>query len=756
MSYPQSDSTSSDIQKSLFKAGIVSFNDDFNSIETNREQEEIIRFNSIVKSNGIVSESRNTDNVNLLPSVVTGNQISISAGTGYTRNGARIYLPLPLSVLDVTTLPNYTTPTSTKYVYIALRKVVEEYQYRTHPITGSSVSTRQRIKNDNSIVECYVYDTLSREEIIDGDILILGRILTVSPVTFDLTEKDGLRKILRTTEDKAVEVSGADMEGNLNMQNKYNVTNQPQFASSNYTLEGGTHNRDFTRLFSRINYTLATLRGLKFKQSTGNWGIEFDNSYSVKISIIPSQRPPKQININSRNSFLSIPENNILYVQLTDTDVLLTSGQSTITIQLDSRDPNNFFKVTNFLNTSNIGNNENSSLLRFPIAYHFVDPISNERKLIFANGVVLNTDEEIDSSGKHSGYLRRDGGNVMIGDLTIEKFNATIFLRRSANPSINTKSGITWTNNTGEIINGRLTRLNSLIETESSTSDTVGDVHLDVYNNTGTLGKKFIFKLDGKIVVPTAPSEDNDVVRLLELNNTYNNLNNLKYDKIGGLISGDVGISGNLDTTGNVNIQGLSRFNDTISIKQNVTNPTPEALYSKLIVDSITPVSLGFNTMAYLRGYEGLPNDVALVNNSSVSSLNSSTGELIGETLPYTIMSIIVPDVISTYGSILMSCTLNVRCDVPLGGVIQGGLRSPAGNILQYFYIHETPHPTEQIYTTISFTKILKNSINGIFDLNGTYTLEFLILNGNSVEVVGSVNTEGVSPDTHMEYCILT
>jgi hypothetical protein len=433
------------------------------------------------------------------------------------------------------------------------------------------------------------------------------------------------------------------------LQDIYNLINSPQFGKNHYSLEGSTHNRDFTRLFSRINYTLGTLQGIKFTQSTSNWGIQFANTDTVKIAFIPNQRPPKQININSKNSFLTIPENNVLYLQLSDTDILLTSGQSTITINLNSREYNDFFKLKNFLNTVNLGDRD-ASLLRFPIAYHYIDPQSNDRKLLFANGFCLNANEEIDSNGKYSGYVRRDGGNVMIGDLTIEKSNATINLRRnSENLATITKSGITWTDSLGETINGRLVRLNSLLEADTQSSDTIGDIQLDVYNNQGTEGKKFIFKLDGRIVVPTAPSEDNDVVRLLELDNAYNFLNDSKYDKVGGVISGDVTIVGNLDSTGNVLVRGISKFNDTVSIFQDIQDVQPEVNYSKIILDNRNrPSGQGYNTMVFLRGYDNsLVNDIALVNNSGISPLTSSTGEIIGSSVPYIIKSMTVPDILS-------------------------------------------------------------------------------------------------------------
>jgi hypothetical protein len=172
-----------------------------------------------VKTSGIASEKRETESLVLFPSIVSGNQISITAGTGYTRNGARITIPLALSVLDVTALTNYEAPTSNKSVYIVLRKKVEEYQNRTHPITGATVTTRQRIKSDNSIVECVVDEPSFRESILesDKDIIVLGRLMSVSPVVLDTTENIGGRKILRTTENRAVEVTGANMEGNLNI-----------------------------------------------------------------------------------------------------------------------------------------------------------------------------------------------------------------------------------------------------------------------------------------------------------------------------------------------------------------------------------------------------------------------------------------------------------------------------------------------------------------------------------------------------------
>lgn len=521
--YPQSDSTSSDMQKVLFKPGIVSFNEDFQSVENNREIEEINRFNSIVKVNGIVSDKKSKEITYLFPAFVTGQQISISKGTGFTRNGARITIPSDISVTDITTLVNYTVPSSTKNVYLVLRKYVEEYQSRNHPITGATTKTRQRIKTDNTIVEFVVDDLLLRDDsklITDKDIVVLGKLTAISPITFDVTESVGGRKILRTTEARALEVTGGIMEGDINMVDKYNLLNTPQWGKGSYNINGSTHNKDFVRLFSRLNYSLSLLRGLKFISNEGVYGLKFEDSDSVKISLIPNQKPPQKIDIKNKNNFLTIPTNNVLYLQLTDTNVLLTSGSNTNILEINN--DNRYFVVSDFLNGINLGSIIGNSLLRFPICYHHIDTITNERKLVFANGLSLLLNEEIDSAGKYSGYVRRDGGNIMTGDLRIEKVGASVVFKKNSTPSTtNVSAGLKWRSSNEEIVLGNFVRLENLTPTDSD-DDVVGDFHFDVFNDAGDIGKKFKFKLDGRLVVPTAPNNLFDVVRLQELNTKVN------------------------------------------------------------------------------------------------------------------------------------------------------------------------------------------------------------------------------------------
>lgn len=203
--YPNSDSTNSDIKKVLFPVGVTSFNEDFQTSENFREQEEIARFNSIVKTPGIASRKRSMNNNYLFPSPITGNQISITSGTGYTPNGARIELPATISITNITTLPGYQAPASNNRVYLVLRKVLQEYQNRSHPITGDQKTTRQRLKTDNTIVEFIVtglpLSQLDAPDLVtDKDVLIIGRLSSISPVTFDTTEKTGGRIALVLSE----------------------------------------------------------------------------------------------------------------------------------------------------------------------------------------------------------------------------------------------------------------------------------------------------------------------------------------------------------------------------------------------------------------------------------------------------------------------------------------------------------------------------------------------------------------------------
>jgi len=761
MSYPNSDSTSSDVQKVIFNPGIVSFNEDFQAIEDNRELEDITRFNSIVKKNGIVSDKRTNDTTVLFPSVVSGNQISISKGTGFTRNGARIYIPLALSILDVTALPNYVTPSSTKDVYIVLRKISQDYQSRSHPITGVSTYTRKRLKSDNTIVECFVDDTTVRDDELntDRDIVVICRLASVSPVTFDTTETTGGRTILRTTESKAVEVVGATMEGDLNMNNLYNVMNTPQWSKTKYNIDGNTHNRDFIRLFSRINYTLSVLRGIKFTQSTGNWGIQFEAGNSVKMSLIPNQRPPKQINVTSAGTFVTIPENNVLYLQLSDTDILLASTGVVGNVELDSGISSNFFVIKNFLTSTNIGNSSDSSLLRFPLCYHFVDSVTGIRKLVFANGLTINAEELIDSDGKYSGYVRRDGGNIMIGDLNIEKNNARLYLRRGINPSQNTKSGIFWTNENGQIATGNLSRVDYVVESDSQSDDVVGDVNLEVFNNAGNVSNKFKFKADGKLVIPTAPVTNNEGVRLKELNDAITIVNtelDTKYDKTGGEISG------NVEVTGTLGVDGISRFSNDVEFKED-TNPSVEAFYSKLIVNRTTAIEPNLNSLVYLRQYDpsGLPNDLSLTNNSHSAYLSATTGNIAPiSSTPYVILTLNVPSsILSRMSTIMINCVINLDWAETGGSqLLVGGLRSPNGNIIQYFYLDIPTGQSDAITTTISFSKIIRKRELGLNTIAGNYTLEILDAQGSSpvLTIRGGNLVEGGGTQTHMEYVVLT
>lgn len=74
---------------------------------------------------------------------------------------------------------------------------------------------------------------------------------------------------------------------------------------------------------------------------------------------------------------------------------------------------------------------------------------------------------------------------------------------------------------------------------------------------------------DGRAKVLTAPKEDDDVVRLLELNNLdtrYKNQLNTKLDKTGGTIDGTLSIKENLNVTGNLNVSGTATAVKTQSL----------------------------------------------------------------------------------------------------------------------------------------------------------------------------------------------
>lgn len=522
MEYPLSDSTSSDLKKVLFPPGVSVFAEDWETIESYRETESIQRFNSIVKTPGVVTKKATEANVDtsqrkLFPIGVSANQLSITSGVGFTGNGARIYLPTGLSITDVSSVTGYVDPSAFGEgtgLYLVLRKTIYQYATRTHPISGELKNTRQEILYNNSIVEFITSNDLST---MDRDVIVLGRLtnngVTATPV-FDVTELTGGRKVLRITEALTCETSGFIMEGDIDMNNQYQVKNLPQWASSYWTKEGSVHNNDFRKLFSRINHRFLIVGGVKFTYEGGVYGIKF-TSGTYPIKIFPYQKPPNRISIpNERGSATvkSIPANQLMYIELTENEAGVgVTNLGDLVISLDTRG------VLTSLDTFNNGISGN--LLRFPIAYN-----DNNTRLLFPDGTVLLLEEEIDSAGKYSGYVRRDGGNIMTGQLEIEMTNPSVLL--------------TGNNGLGGDISGLYIRNTITAPTRMAFYHVASTdiIYLDSYNSGGVLVGQVIFT-GGNIQISGTPTNNADVVSLGYANSKY-------FPFTGGTISGNVLITG--------------------------------------------------------------------------------------------------------------------------------------------------------------------------------------------------------------------
>jgi hypothetical protein len=542
MAYPYSDSTSVDIKKVLFKPGIKTFNEDYQTIEDFREEEEIIRFNSIVKTPGIVAKKSEVT-LRMFPTVVSGNQITISGGVGFTPNGARIVIP-NLSINDITAIPGYSANMN-DIILLVVSKVVEEYGLRPHPITGVQTTTRSRIKFDNTILQFIDVTNISRSSTILNDCVVIGRLSKITPIIFDTTELTGYRKILRLGEVPFVEITGATMEGDLDMNDIYQMLNLPQWGKNYYVGAGSVNNKDLARLFSRINCTLSVIKDLKFTLENNLFGIRFGSSQGTKISIIPNQQPPQKVDIILTNQFIPLPVDNVLYLQLTDNQVLLTStglpgggtgNDSPTTSYIVNSDS---FQRQNYFLTTNEGKNSGSSLLRFPIAFHFYDSVSDTRKLIFADGTVINYNNKIDEYGRSDQYFWSDGSNPLTGNLQIIASNAGIQLSEGNGARANEFEGINWTlsaPNTSTIV-GRFVRARIRTAVVGDPSLVTGDYYLETYDELGLNSQRFIFRKDGRLTVPTAPIAENDAIRKAE--------NDLKVSKAGDVMTGELQMTNN-------------------------------------------------------------------------------------------------------------------------------------------------------------------------------------------------------------------
>ena len=533
--YPWSDSTSSDVKKVLFESGIRTFNEDFDSMEQYREDDSITRFNSIVKIPGVAAKKAD-ENTTLFPTVIAGNQLKISSGVGFTNNGAMIEVQYDISISDIKAIPGYQSPSPNTQVYLVLTKQIQEYAKRVHPITGQQFPTRTLIKSDSSIVNFLAITADMTDNNQFNDCVVLGRLTSTDPAAFDTTEATGKRKILRISEQKFLEITGGIMEGNIDMNNKWEILNLPQWGKTYYVKNGSVHNLDFLRLFARTNYNSFGIKSLKFVQSGTLYGIQFGPTTGPKLILIPLSKPPNKIDVVITNMFVSIPENNVLYLDLSDYDLGIElgsgigvgtegqldslNGQLTITSDVFSRQP---------ITTGNYGTTVGNSLNKYPIAYHYYNAMYNTRYLLFANGLVLNLNQEINENGYDGAYLHTDGSNEMLGDVKITKSNAQVVFKPAGTAQGLESGGLNWVRSADSVTVGSFKRFSAVLP-DSDTS--IGDYVLVAMNNNATNQMKFIFKVDGRLKIPTAPTEYNDAIRKQELD--------LKVNKFGDTITGDL------------------------------------------------------------------------------------------------------------------------------------------------------------------------------------------------------------------------
>lgn len=532
--YPFPDSTSQ-IQRALFP-NVELFCEDDDAESRFREEETIVRFNSIVKAPGIVAK-KGSESVYMAPAGITGNQISISAGIGYTENGARIVLESSLSIIDATLLTGYVASLSTS-LYLVLVKTTEDYFPRSNPITGQQYSTRRRLLFDNTIVRWMT----SSDLINSRDVVVLGRRITNSIFTFDLTESTGKRVILRVTEVPTLDTTGGSMSGDIDMQG-HEILNLPDINTVGWRYVGAASKRDLIRLYAKTNYTIGLLGEITFEQNGANYRLRFGDDSGVKIKLLNNQRPPVSVNIINTSQVLNVPDNHVVQIVLTDSQLLASSSIPVQTeegefdpSEIDGDSINNpSFQTAAFDSTTN-----QFDFHKIPIGYHLVN--GNSHKFIFANGIILNLGESIDSTGKYSGYVRRDGESVMTGSLRIKRNSGVIELIQETINDTTIDSGLVWKNTTETTI-GFFKRVQIATESDSSIVPDVplssGDLVLAASKFNGSDTKYFIFKQDGRLQQPNAPGRDNiDLVRVGELTTLLNG----KYNTSGGTLSGNVTI----------------------------------------------------------------------------------------------------------------------------------------------------------------------------------------------------------------------
>lgn len=519
-------------QKVLYPDGITSLAEDYAQQEQIREYEDLVRLNSIAKTPGIVTLKAN-EAINILPYTgrklfpyTNDNALIIKSGIGFTRNGAMILLTNDIVIPSTSynLIPNYTTDLSGKSVYLVLRKKTYDAFKRSHPITGEQQDTRRYIVSDKSCIEFLV---ISNNENYTGkifdydkDIVVLAKITNVNSPTieFDYSRVIGGREFIRSTETPTAEVGGFTMEGNINMNNVWELLNLPLLGSSYWKNNGTPNNFDFTKLYMHTNYKLGLLRDLKFEdKGSGTYALTFTNPNTLtKIKIFPTLAPPKSIEIKVSNVSgysINIPDNNVCYLKLNDTAsgfneangiVGKISGEEEIT-EDNIGNINYQLLVGDFSTITTINNADRLRL--YPICWHYTN--GTDRKLIFPNGIMLNIGEEINDKGKYSGYVDTNGDR-MIGDLEIYKNDPTLYLTQTVkDDNITIFPGIKWKDGLGNIV-GEFYRKYS----QENTTGVAGDHILSVTNPTDNSVKFFDFKRDGRLKVRGTPIENDDVVTL--------------------------------------------------------------------------------------------------------------------------------------------------------------------------------------------------------------------------------------------------
>lgn len=524
--YPFTDGTNN-AERVLFPPNVDRFAEDYTQLEYLREMEDLMRFNSAVKSPGVVAKKA-AQNLNLYPSItVQPNTIKITAGVGFTKNGSMIVVYNNIVIDDLTQLANWEPADANDgYLYLVLRKKAQEYSARLNRVSGESKNTRLRIQSThNSYADTIVewYYATQPSLITDTDIVVLGRLSAYNNSTLDTTEKTGGRVILRNDEIAPLEITGGVMEGDINMNHLYNILNVPQWGSAYWKTNGVPHNTDFVKLFSRVNATLFLNTGIKFEQVGGQYGLSFTGGTNVvKFSILPGQTPPIKLDFTN-TAFLSIPENNVLYYQYTLDELGIPNEGGAEPIGGGIDDPitggtsSGSLHTTHFYNTGNIGTSGN--VARYPICIHYLIPNTSDHYLIFSNGTILKLNDSI-TSGQVSYYLRTDGGNNMSGNINIVKQQARLVLKDAAGGVAGDLFSGLYFQNVGGLELGAFYRIMDLQGSGNTdypvdAEDEVGDTKVWVTSDSnGTNPKDFIFKKDGRFKIRGTPSEANDVITL--------------------------------------------------------------------------------------------------------------------------------------------------------------------------------------------------------------------------------------------------